>query len=491
MNKDLELVNSYQKEIIILGEISALLGWDHQVYMPEQGDNSRSKQITLISALIHKKLNSEELFNAVKRLKNKKIGNKVMINRLYKSISKSRKLPSKFIEELSKEISLAHLAWKKAKNENKFEIFQPHLEKLVKLKQEEAKYIKLPGHIYNSLLDDYEEGMTVEKLKPIFKDLKEQLIILIKKIESSENYKKQKLPLNKKFDQSLQMELCKDVMKRIGLNEKFSRIDISEHPFSTQIGTNDVRITTHFQNDILSAFSSVIHESGHALYESNLPNKYEHTVLKEAPSLGLHESQSRFWENMIAKNKPFWIYYYPIFKNKFNLDNFEEWYKNINLVTPGKIRIYSDEVHYCLHIILRFEIELGLLEGTIKVKDLPKIWNQKMKEYFNVIPESDSVGMLQDVHWSNGSFGYFPTYAIGTIYAAQLYNKLKKDISSIENNIKKGDFSLISKWLSDNIHQYGSLYLADDLIKKVCGTGLNPNEYIKYLTEKYKEIYKF
>lgn len=492
MDKDLELLNKYQKEIILLSQMGALLDWDHQVYMPKDGNDSRAEELSFLSSLIHEKLTSEKLFSILNKLKKKNLSkeNKIMVSRLYKIILKSRKLPKKFVEESSRVISLAHLAWVKAKKESDFNIFKPHLEKIVKLKQKEANYVKLPGHIYNSLLDDYEEGMTVEKLKPIFLNLKNELIKLLNKIESSKDYGKKSNIFNKKFDKILQMELCKDVSKRIGLDENSSRIDLTEHPFSIKIGTGDVRITTKFLDNVLSAFGSSIHESGHALYELNIPKKYQYSVLANVPSMGMHESQSRFWENMIGKSKSFWMYYLPIFVKDFKIkNNLNEIYKEINSVEKGKIRIYSDEVHYCLHIILRFEIELGLLEGKIKVKDLPEIWNKKMKEYFNVDVKNDAEGVLQDIHWSQGSFGYFPTYAIGTIYASQLYGQMKKDIPNIEDDIKKGNFTRISKWLENKIHKYGYLYLADELVKKACKTGLNTKTYINYLNKKYGEIY--
>lgn len=490
--KDLKLVRDYQKEIILFAYIDSLLNWDQQTYMPKKGIDSRAEQSSILSSLIHKKLTSDELFSALKRLKNKKLSftDAVMVKRLYKTVDKSRKIPEEFIKELSKAKTLAFSAWEKARESNNFNLFRSHLERLVKLKQQEANYNKLPGHLYNSLLDDFEEGMTAEKLKPVFERLKKELIALIKKVEASSAYKNQRSIMNKKFDRDLQLELCKDVMKRIGLDEESSRVDMATHPFTTTIGPEDIRITTNVREHPLFAFESTIHESGHALYEKNMPKKYDYTVLRSSPSMGLHESQSRFWENMISKSKPFLKYYSPIFKKNLN-ENMEDLYKLFNLVTPGMIRVESDEIHYCLHIILRFEIEMGLIDGTIKVKDLPRIWNRKMNELFGFTPKNDKNGVLQDVHWSSGWFGYFPTYAIGSIYAAQLYDSLKRRIPNTEKDLEKGDFTKISKWLAENVHKYGFTYLAEEIIKKACGEGLNPEVYTKYLTNKYKEIYKF
>jgi len=490
----LNLVKEQQKEIILLSYSASLLSWDQETYMPAKAIESKSEQMSLLSSIIHKKLTSNELFNAVKKLRNNQSirgDDKIMIERLYKDLLKSRKIPNDFVKELSKEQSLAVKAWKEAKEKSNFKIFQPHLEKLVKLKIKEANYIKLPGHIYNSLLDSYEEGMTVEKLTPKLEKLKIDLLELLNKIKSSEKYKKQSLKLmSGNFNHQIQKELCDDVSLNIGLEKGRARIDFSEHPFTTKTGFNDVRITTNIRKKPLFSFGSTIHESGHALYELNMPEKHKYNILGDAPSLGIHESQSRFWENMIGLNEPFWRYYFPKFKDNFKINGgFEEWYKEVNFVSPSKIRIESDEVHYCLHIILRFEIELGLIDGKIKVADLPKVWNQKMKELIGVEIKNDSEGVLQDIHWGWGNFGYFPTYALGTIYAAQLYESLKEKFPKIEQDIEKGDFSKVRLWLNENIHKHGRKISAEEIIKKACGEGLNPDKYISYLKEKYLKIY--
>lgn len=493
--QDLDLINKIQKEIFILAQTSALLGWDQQTYMPKKAAETRAEQMSFLSSLIHEKMISDDLFDAVKRLKDKKQDllerDKIMIEKLYKEIWKAKKLPKEFVEELSKTTSLAHNSWKKAKKEKEFNIFKSHLKKIVELKRKEAEYINLQGHPYNSLLDSFEEGMTVENLKPLFENLKNQIIGLLEKIESTETYKNQKEESYSSPSKKLHLEFVHGLTKSLGLTEEDFRLDLSEHPFTTSIGLNDTRITTNIEKGISKSFSSTIHEAGHAMHALNLPQEDHYTILWDSPSYGISESQSRFWENMIGKSKPFWQYYFPKIAKKFNINDFENWFKNINMVSPGKIRIESDEVHYCLHIILRFEIELGLIEGAINVEDLPKIWNEKMENYFGVIPENDSEGVLQDVHWSEGYFGYFPTYAIGSIYAAQLYNQLKREILNVGEDIYKGDFKRIKEWLKEKIHKYGAKILAEDLIKQVCGEPLNPDVFIQYLKNKYSEIYQF
>jgi carboxypeptidase Taq len=499
--KSLDIIYSIQKEISTLRGISGLLDWDLQTYMPKGSAKDRAEQIALISKKIHEKITSAELKKSIEDLVKPENFSKlekkdrIVVERLKKDVEKMSKLPTEFVEELSMVTGLAHNAWEEAKKKSDFSIFQPHLEKIVELEIKQASYLGLPGHPYNGLIDLFEEGMTAEVLTEKFKKLKAGLVKLLKEIKNSKTYKSRKNMEKSKFPIESQRMFSKDVMKLIGLSESRSRIDESVHPFTTETGANDVRITTRYKEENpLFAFSSTVHEAGHALYQLDLPEEYNDTVVFRGASFGLHESQSRFWENMIAKNILFWKYYFKFFKKAFNKQlkntSLEQWYRYDNDVKPSLIRIEADEVTYCLHIILRFEIEMGLIEGSIKVKDLPKIWNKKMKELVGVEPKNDSEGVLQDVHWSGGAFGYFPSYAIGTIYAAQLFDTLSKKHPKIKGQIQKGDFSTITKWLKENVHKYGRSLNADDIIKKACGEGLNIDVYIQYLRKKYLEIYK-
>ena len=491
--KDMEYIYEKQKELIILERIDSLLTWDKHTTMPKNGFRTRSEAESLIETISHKLLVSNGLYDSVRRLRKANLSKeeKAMVDKLYRRILKSRKLPEEFVGKMSKETSLAYGAWVEARKKSDFEIFKPHLERIVKLKIKEASYIGIKGHPYNSLLDHFEEGMTVERLIPVFAKLKVDLLDLSAKVESSEVYKNKKIRYIKlNFDRDKQMKVCRDVSRRIGIDEDFSRIGVSEHPFTAKMGIDDVRFTINFHDNVMHAFSSTIHEVGHTLYDLNTPKNY--TVLSDAPSFGIHESQSRFWENMIGKSRSFWKYYLKKFRKEFRINpKLDEFLIEVNDVHNGLIRIESDELYYCLHIILRFEIELGLIDGKIKVKDLPKIWNEKMREITGKYPKNNAEGVLQDVHWSSGYFGYFPTYAIGTIYAAQIFNSLKKKYPDIEDDITAGDYTKIREWLIKNIHSKGSLYLAEEIIRQCCGEGLNPEAYIEYLTAKYREIYKF
>ncbi len=496
VRKELEVINKYQKEVLLIKGASSLLQWDKETNMPDKGLKTRAEQIAFLEKLIHEKITSEELFSALRIVEKEKLSKeeKIMVDKLLKKVIKLRKIPETFVVELAKTTTIAKQMWKEARKKNDFSVFLPYLEKIIKLKREEAKYIGLSGHPYNSLIDEYEEGMTVEKLTPLFDNLKVGLMDLIKKIEGSEEYKKQKLMFKEKnFQEQKQLELVHDVAKSMGITNDVSRIDLVEHPFTISISGKDVRITTALKKDYhLSAFLSIVHEAGHALHELGVLDKHEFNILGASPSYGIHESQSKFWENMIALNEPFWRYYFPKFDEAFSLNgDFEQWYREVNHVGPDFIRTEADEVHYCLHVVLRFEIEKDILSGKLRADELEKVWNEKTKLFFGGVPKNPSQGILQDVHWSEGFFGYFPSYAIGTIYAAQLYKKLTQDLPDIEGDIFIGDFTRITNWLNKNIHCYGAELFAEDLIKQVTGEGLNQGVLIDYLNEKYSKIYNF
>lgn len=491
----IEELKRLQKEIILINRSIALLQWDLETYIPGEGSEGRAEQIATLDGMLHEKFTSDQLYELLKELEKEKLGDTdaIMVKRFLHDVEKERKLPKEFVEELSRTSSKAFSSWKRAKEKNDFGIFEKDLEKIVELKKKEAEYLGYPEHPYDALIDEYEEGMTTKKVSEIFEKLKGQLISLIKKIEASPGYSSKEEPLfaEGSFPKEKQFELVKDVSKRIGLDDSVSRVDLAPHPFTISLGSKDVRITTRVVGDSLYSFTSTVHEAGHALYELNLPKEFEFTVLHDVPSLGIHESQSRFWENMVGRGKSFWKFYFEKFKDLTGTNkDFEEFYKSVNRVSPGFIRTEADEIHYCLHIILRFEIEKGLIEGSIRVMDLPKIWNEKFKEYFGVDVPKDSEGVLQDIHWSHGSFGYFPTYAIGTIYAAQIYKTMKKHVHDAEEQIERGEFGKIGDWLKENIHKYGRLLLADEIVAKACGEGFNSDNYISYLTQKYSEIYK-
>lgn len=501
MKEALDFIYEEQKELSVLGGIAALLGWDQMTYMPQSGATDRSEQGALISKLSHKKVISDTFWNHILNLTKEENYNsleekdKAVVSRLKKDVEKSRKVPSEFVVKLSKSTTLAYQAWEEARNKNDFKVFSPHLQKIVDLEKEYCGFFQIPGPRYNTLLDDYEEGMTVDKLRYEFKFLKEELVKILERIKSSEVYQKQDEKIIE-LDEKVQKNLSKIILEKMQLPENRSRIDVSTHPFTTSMGYDDVRITTSYsRKSAFFSFFSTIHEAGHALYELKMPqNEYKNTVISDSPSLGLHESQSRFWENMIARNKHFWSYFFPIFtkesENKIKGFALDEWYRLVNLVKPSLIRVEADELTYCLHVILRFEIETDIMDDKISISELPEIWNEKMDEFLHIRPKNDVEGILQDMHWSGGSFGYFPTYAIGTIYASQIFEQICKENPLLYQELESGEFGNIINWLNQKIHKFGRLHTADEIIKNCCGEGLNSKAFVDYLKDKYYKIYE-
>ncbi len=500
VKESLDHIYREQQELSVYGGIGALLGWDQMTYMPPGGAEDRANQLALISKLAHEKVISDVFFTHTKKLSQasnlKKLSShdQIVVKRLRKDLEKARKIPSWFVEKSAKVTTLSFATWEKARKKKDFKIFSPHLEKVIDLELQYIDFIKLPGHLYNSLLDGYEEGITTDILNREFIKLKNQLQDLLHTITSSKKYANQN-PLKLTFTKNEQQTLSNLIINYMNLPKDRFRIDTSTHPFTTALGDNDVRITTNYDrsNPLFSLFST-IHEAGHALYELGLPkDEYKDTVISDAASVGLHESQSRFWENMIGRNKDFWHKFYhrctASFPKFTQSQGYMALYEKINQVQPSLIRVEADELTYCLHVILRYELELDLISGKITVKELPQRWNEKMVESLGISPKNDVEGVLQDMHWSGGSFGYFPTYAIGSIYAAQLYKQLIIDHPETIEKMQNGDLSFIHSWLNSHIHNYGRKLTSQEIIIKTCGHGLHADTYIQYLKDKYYELY--
>jgi carboxypeptidase Taq len=487
---DHALISEAQKDILSLRGISALLDWDEKTYMPEKGIEERAHQLALIEGYTHDKMVSEELFSAVKRLKKENLAEKdsIIVRELFKDLEKMRKIPKELAESLVKETTLASGVWQLARKKDDFNHFVPSLERVIKLKQKEAHHLNPMVSCYDALLEEFEEGMTSEKLENVFVPLKEDLVSLLHDITQSHvygDYTKTDIQISRADQETI----VKDIIKKMGIVDETVSLDVSEHPFTTRIGEFDVRITTRYRSQ-MDCFFSGVHEAGHALYELGYPKEYSNTVVYDAPSLGIHESQSRFWENLVCRSNDFWEGYFPYFKRFLkNPLSLEEFFAEINHVTPSFIRTDADEVTYCLHVILRFEIERDLMNGKLSIKDTPRAWNDKMKEFLGITPPSDNKGVLQDVHWSFGGMGYFPTYAIGSIYSAQLFNAFSEENSNTQKLIKTQEFSPILEWLGKHVHEKGRTMLADDIIKKACGRGLHPKAYVDYVKGKYGKLY--
>ena len=476
----------------------ALLHWDNEVYAPSKSADFRAQQIATLSAAAHELATSAKLGNLLEELnaniaqlteqqaKNVKLS--------LKDYKDATKLSTDFVKKYAKAKAEAYQAWIAARKANDFKVFAPALKTVVTLLKEQTELLGYEEHPYNALLDQYEIGATVAQLDPLFKQIREELVTFAKELKEKGQATNADF-LFKNYNKDKQWDLGIQLLKDMGFDFEAGRQDISVHPFTTNFSPLDVRVTTAIdENQPMSMIGSCIHEGGHALYEQGLPASHYGLPLANAVSLGIHESQSRLWENNIGLSLNYWTYQYPKFQTLFpeNLANVDlnTFYAAINQVAPNLIRIQADELHYHLHILVRYEIEKALIEGSIEVEDLSQIWNTKYKEFLGVEVPNDLNGVLQDVHWCEGLMGYFPTYSLGSFYAAQFFHKACQDIPTLETEIANGDTSKLLAWLRENIHQYGRQYTPTELSIKATGEPLNVQYFIDYVKAKYRKIYK-
>jgi len=490
-----ESYKSRLARIADLGYTMALQGWDQETYMPEKGADFRAQQTATLSGMAHEMSVDKELGDLLKKLSKKKDltpKQKRNIEESLKDYKESKKYTTEFVEQLSRVTSECFQAWQKAKKESNFKLYAPHLTKMIDLKRKEADILGYKKHPYNALLDQHEPGATVAQLDVLFKDVREQLVDFVKKIAAAKQ--NDDSFAYKNYDKDKQWNFGIELLKQMHFDFEAGRQDISMHPFTTNFSPQDVRVTTKvIENNLKSMIWSCIHEGGHGLYEQGLPSSEYGLPLGEAISLGIHESQSRMWENNVGRSLPYWKAnykhlqkYFPAQLKNVSLDHF---YKGINLVKPSLIRIEADEVTYHFHILVRYEIEKLLMEGKIKVNELPEFWNEHYMKYLGIKVKSDAEGVLQDVHWSHGSIGYFPTYSLGSFYAAQFFHQANKDIKGLQKNIEEGNMLPLLNWLREKIHRHGKFYSAEDLCKKVTGEKLNFKYFMNYAKDKYSAIY--
>jgi carboxypeptidase Taq len=480
-------------------EAVGLIYWDMRTGAPKKGLETRSEVVGELSTEVFRMAISDEMggylafltqpeqFDALDPASRK------MVTESKKDYDRSKKIPPDKYQAYVVLTAQSETVWEEAKNSNNYTLFQPYLEKIVNTINE---FIELWGHEdnkYNTLLDMYEPGMTVAKLDQVFNALREKAVPLLQAIQNAPNQPDCSF-LNQPFAKDKQKEFSEFILRQMHYDFEAGRLDETVHPFATGLNPGDVRITTKYQlDDIASALFGTIHEGGHALYEQNISPELIGTNLCSGSSMGIHESQSRFWENIVGRSRAFWDRYYGDLQKAFagQLDDIsaDDFYRAINHIQSSLIRIEADELTYNLHIMVRYEIEKELINGKITVADLPKVWNAKYKEYLGVTPASDSEGVLQDVHWSDGSFGYFPSYSLGNMYAAQFAHKLKKQFPEYEEWIASGNLLPIKEWLSEQIYQYGKLLTPTEIIVKVTGEELNPDYLVNYLEDKYKAVY--
>ncbi|MEB3755546.1 MAG: carboxypeptidase M32 [Desulfurococcales archaeon] len=486
-----EIIQKY-RTIWSLGVSGSLMGWDQETYMPPKAVKERSIAGSNIAVLRHQLLLKTDFVELVEKAYRKRNLNDVergIVRVLKRSIDQARKIPPEHVAEVSKTTTLALEFWKKAKAQDNYDIFKPYLGKIIELTRKTAEYLGYEKHPLDALLDLYEEGLTTRDVDNMFAKLEPGLKKVYEKI-MAEHPIPDKHPLEEAhYKVESIKKLNRKALTILGYPWDRARLDVSAHPFTIGIGINDVRITTRYEGfDFKRSLLGTIHEFGHALYELGVDQRFMATPVAGGVSLGVHESQSRFWENQIGRSKEFVESFYPYMKRYLVfLRNYtpEDVYLYFNTVRPSLIRTEADEVTYNFHIMLRYKLEKMMIEGSLNVDELPHVWNEEMERLLGVAPKNYSEGVLQDIHWSMGSIGYFPTYSIGTLLSAQIMRKIREEIPDVDEDIRRLKFRRIRKWLRDKIHRHGSVYPPKELIRRALGMDLEPEIYVAYLERKY------
>ncbi|GAE30538.1 carboxypeptidase M32 [Halalkalibacter hemicellulosilyticus] len=491
----------YVKKIEDFNEALSVLAWDSRIGAPKKGVQQRSEIIGTLSTEVFQLSTSNQMSNFIEKLTEKDVYKQLSIitqktvDECKKKYERNVKIPKEEYKQYVMLQAESESIWEEAKDQADFDMFRPYLEKLLEFKKKFIHYWGYNEHPYNTLLDDYEPGIFVDTIDHVFSELRDGLIPLVKGVSESPHQPQTDF-IYQPFSKEQQKHLNIDILNEMGYDFSKGRLDETVHPFAIGINPNDVRITTKYkEDDFKLALFGTIHEGGHALYEQNISEELIGTPLCDGTSMGIHESQSLFWEKFIGKHYSFWERNYQVLKKhsngQFDDVSLEQFYFAINEAKPSLIRIESDELTYCLHIILRYELEKSLIEGSLDVKDLPEAWNEKMKEYLGVVPNHNGEGVLQDVHWSFGAFGYFPSYALGYIYAAQIKEAIVRDLPQFDQYISQGDYTLIHEWLKKHIHQHGAMKKPAEIIKDITGNGINAKPLLSYLNEKYRRLYQF
>ena len=480
-------------DVNALNAAMSMMDWDQQCLMPPGGAEARAEHQGILSRMSHELFASDETGRLIEDAANEGGDAEAlaMIRVAKRRYDQSTKLPTALVEEKSRLSSEAHEKWVHARANNEFAAFAPMLERMFEIAREEAECLGYTDHIYDALLDMYEEGGTKASCDKMFNGIREPLVQLVKDIKDSGNEPDDSF-LYGEWSEKDQSEFTEMMVKEIGFDFNRGRQDTAPHPFCTGWSVGDIRLTTRYKPYLGSAIFGSLHEAGHGMYEQGSPKAWDRTPLAGGVSLGVHESQSRTWENIVGRSKPFWSRFLPRLLEKFpalpkvDLDSF---LRAINKVEPSLIRVEADEVTYNLHVLIRFEIECAVLTGELAVKDMPEAWNAKYQSYLGITPETDSVGCLQDVHWSMGSIGYFPTYSMGNLLSYQIWNKLAADLGDVDGMMAKGDFAPILGWLIDKVYSKGSFYTPKDLIMQVTGKEMGPDDYLAGIIGKYRGLY--
>ena len=485
------------REISLLSSVADVLGWDERTQLPPKGTENRANQLALLVRLTHHRFTAPKIDDLLKTLESSvSPGESEMsanVRETRRAYDRAKKLPESLVEELTQTAVMAQQAWVSARKNSDFPSFAPWLEKTLTLKRQEANCIGFKAHPYDALLDEFESGDTTADLTAVFSELRAPLVDLIARIGQSPRKTPAEI-LERTYPKIAQEKLAREAAAAIGFDFDAGRLDVSVHPFCTGLGPGDTRMTTRYdENYFGDAFFGVLHETGHGLYNQGLPPQHFGTPCGQYVSLGIHESQSRMWENLVGRSRSFWRFFLPktraAFPDALNNVSEDDWYRAINDVRPSLIRTESDEATYNLHILLRFELEQAMISGDLAVADIPAAWNEKMKSYLGLVPPDAAKGVLQDIHWSGGAIGYFPTYTLGNMYAAQFFEQARKDLGDLDAMFARGEFAPLLGWLRQNIHSLGRRYTARQLVKKVTGKDLSAQPLLAYLNRKAAEVY--
>ncbi|HYS97655.1 MAG TPA: carboxypeptidase M32 [Candidatus Dormibacteraeota bacterium] len=497
-NAKLQDLKDILAEVSDLSHAALLLEWDQETYMPPGGVQSRSEQLSTLLRLSHVRFTSGEVGGLLDSLEGNVDGDfnsddASLVRVTRRDYEEARKLPPDLIAEIARAGSTARPVWEKARHDENYILFAPYLEKNVELNRRMADALGYKERPYDALLNRTEPGMKTSELEAIFAELKQAIVPLVAEIGRHADAVDDSA-LHRDFDPDLQVSYALEVVKRLGYDLERGRQDISTHPFSSGFGPDDVRITTRVSREFFNEclFGS-IHESGHAMYEQGMGRDIARTPLYGGASPGVHESQSRLWENLVGRGRPFWRYFYPSLQAVFHesLHNVDEetFYRAVNRSYPSLIRVEADEVTYNMHVLLRFELENEMLEGKLKVKDLPEAWSARVKSYLGVDVPNDRQGALQDIHWSFVSFGIFPGYTIGNLIGAQLMEKVRGDIPDLDPQIESGEFGALLGWLRRNVHRHGRKFTPNELMERATGKELTAKPWIAYVRKKFGALY--
>ncbi len=494
-----EALKTHLAPIVDLRHAAAVLSWDQQTHMPAGGGKARADQLATLTRIIHEMFTAartRELLEAAERVVDRldpDADESALVRMTRRDYDQATKLPAEFVAERRRAASVSMEVWRKARPANDFASFRPHLQQMVEYARRAADYLGYHEHPYDALLDLYEPLMTSREVADLFARLRENTVPLVRAVAERGRAMDDTI-LRHEYDEAKQEAFGLMVAQAFGYDLARGRLDRAPHPFATGFGRDDVRITTRFDRRFFStAVFAIFHESGHAMYNQGVSPSLDRTPLSGGASLGVHESQSRMWENLVGRSRPFWQHFFPrlreLFPEQLAGVDVEAFYRAVNNVQASLIRTEADEVTYNLHIVLRFELEKALLEGALKVEDAPEAWRAKMHEYLGVVPPNDTDGVMQDIHWSGGSIGYFPTYTLGNVMAAQLFEAARRAHPGVTEEFARGEFGTLLGWLREYVHRHGRKFFPQDLLQRATGSRLAPEPYVRYLWTKFGEIY--